>query len=315
MRKYFAAVQMTVPIVNISGITLESDKFMASHLPSVPSFLLHGKCTTRSPNAIRPSQETLDGAGNLEIRRKSTDFEPLSQTLGRVVTAKTLNGEVSLSVATHEVALSCLCIAASFAIVSNDLEGRSGQVPGYDRNRSIDLHGDRDERKRAWPQRRFAVFVPPSSGANTHDDMGDAVALGLGFTEAALTITSLSLYRSKGNELALPSYDKHNLVIGTLISFIIITPALLFIYIIGQSNVRKSTAIALMNAMGFTLFLAGGTVVLDYFTHGYQVSGGNVNPFDTEHRNLGLATGSVMIVNSIFYLADSLVNMADICKK
>ena len=40
------------------------------------------------------------------------------------------------------------------------------------------------------------------------------------------------------------SYDKDNLVIGTLISYIIITPALLFIYIIGQTFVRKSTSVS-----------------------------------------------------------------------
>ncbi|CAG0889678.1 unnamed protein product [Darwinula stevensoni] len=142
----------------------------------------------------------------------------------------------------------------------------------------------------------------------------DGVAIGLGVTETVMTIICIALMRV--NQLtiieAIPTdtflydnpADSMNMLVGTLIAFIIITPSLLTAYFKGDDFVRQSYLSPLLNAVGFILFLASGSLTINHFVRwGRYPFGQN---FPNYYYDQGLALGSLMIINSVFYLSDAI---------
>ncbi|XP_068983266.1 protein snakeskin [Bombus flavifrons] len=98
---------------------------------------------------------------------------------------------------------------------------------------------------------------------------------------------------------------------GVLVGFFIYTSVVLITYCFGNSSHKKTLVEIIMNFVGTFMFIAIGGTALHYW-HGYQ----SENKYDTivQERQVGLAVGSLCVIEGAAYLVDLILSVLHFAK-
>ena len=127
----------------------------------------------------------------------------------------------------------------------------------------------------------------------------------LKFMELLIALVCVALLRHYdlhfGGELNMASFRDRYLVGSiTIGGMILVTAPLIASYLFGSGDTSYRAPLELVyNILGFALFLTSGGLALDYY-HSYK--GSMPGNFDA-----GLSMGSLLIINSFFYLLDAVL--------
>ncbi|XP_043281949.1 protein snakeskin [Venturia canescens] len=93
---------------------------------------------------------------------------------------------------------------------------------------------------------------------------------------------------------------------GVFVGFFIYTSAVLITYCFGTTEHKKTLIEIIMNFVGMFMFVAVGGTALHYW-HGYQPE--HKNTLVTPEREVGLAMGSLCVLEGAAYLVDTLLSV------
>ncbi|KAK1130094.1 hypothetical protein K0M31_019778 [Melipona bicolor] len=98
---------------------------------------------------------------------------------------------------------------------------------------------------------------------------------------------------------------------GVLVGFFIYTSVVLISYCFGTTYHKRTLVEILMNFVGTFMFVAVGGTALHYW-HGYQAE----NKFDAivQERQVGLAVGSLCVIEGAAYLVDLILSFLHFAK-
>lgn len=89
---------------------------------------------------------------------------------------------------------------------------------------------------------------------------------------------------------------------GITVAYLIITPLLLILYVLNQTDIQRSYFEMTVNFLAFASFISLGAVSIDFYKDYPDVS------FNNYHRNrrvTGLSLGTFCLLSGITYLIDS----------
>lgn len=98
---------------------------------------------------------------------------------------------------------------------------------------------------------------------------------------------------------------------GVFVGFFLYTSAILISYCFGTTEHKKTLVDIIMNFVGTFMFVAVGGTALHYW-HGYQ-NENHAKLVDTE-RSVGLALGSLCVLNGGIYLLDTVLSFINYAK-
>lgn len=98
---------------------------------------------------------------------------------------------------------------------------------------------------------------------------------------------------------------------GVLVGFFIYTGVVLITYCFGNTHHKRTLVEVIMNFIGTFMFVAVGGTALHYW-HGYQPE----NKMDTivKERQVGLAVGSLCVIEGAAYLVDLILSFLHFAK-
>ena len=98
---------------------------------------------------------------------------------------------------------------------------------------------------------------------------------------------------------------------GVLVGFFIYTSVVVITFCFGSTEHKKTLVEIIMNFVGTFMFIAVGGTALHYW-HGYQPE----NKFDTivQERQVGLAVGSLCVIEGAAYLVDLILSFLHFAK-
>ncbi|XP_043471701.1 protein snakeskin [Leptopilina heterotoma] len=99
---------------------------------------------------------------------------------------------------------------------------------------------------------------------------------------------------------------------GVFVGFFIYTAVILLGFCFGSTEEKRSLTEIIMNFVGMIMFLAVGGTALHYW-HGYQPE--HKLMYDTTERQVGLALGSLCVVEGAAYLIDLILSFLHFAKE
>ncbi|XP_051169464.1 protein snakeskin [Leptopilina boulardi] len=99
---------------------------------------------------------------------------------------------------------------------------------------------------------------------------------------------------------------------GVFVGFFIYTAVILLGFCFGSTAEKRSLTEIIMNFVGMIMFLAVGGTALHYW-HGYQPE--HKLMYDTTERQVGLALGSLCVVEGAAYLIDLILSFLHFAKE
>ncbi|XP_035725401.1 protein snakeskin-like [Vespa mandarinia] len=99
---------------------------------------------------------------------------------------------------------------------------------------------------------------------------------------------------------------------GVFVGFFLYTGVVLITFCFGTTNHKKSLVDIIMNFLGLCMFLAVGGTALHYW-HGYQPE--HKFEYLVPEKEVGLALGSLCIIEGVLYLLDLLLSVRHLTKE